>query len=88
MNRDALPGQGYATYTMTLISPEEQDIALRIPRVFTAHEIWINGRLVASAGTVGTDQMSSQPEYLPQVATFGVHEGDNQVTVRVSNFHH
>ncbi len=88
VNRDALPGQGYATYTMTLISPEEQDIALRIPRVFTAHEIWINGRLVASAGTVGTDQMSSQPEYLPQVATFGVHEGDNQVTVRVSNFHH
>ena len=67
-------GYGYATYRLQLITAEKAKLALKIPRMFTAYELWVNGEMVATAGKVGKARESMTPQYLPQVALFDSQE--------------
>ena len=80
-------GDGYATYRMTLITDETKRLALKIPRIFTAYKLWVNGELIASAGTVDKTRDTMIPQYLPQVAFFEAKDS-NEIVVQVSNFYH
>ncbi|HHZ12283.1 MAG TPA: hypothetical protein GX394_00005 [Clostridiales bacterium] len=42
-------GYGYATYRLEFITKENVRLALKIPRIFTAYKLWVNGELIASA---------------------------------------
>ncbi len=56
--------------------------------MFTAHRLWVNGELIASAGTVGKNRDVMHPQYLPQVALFSSEPGENEIVIQVSNFNH
>lgn len=81
-------GYGYATYRLQFITEENIRLALKVPRLFTAYELWVNGDLVATAGKVGKTRETMTPQYLPQVALFQSQQGVNEILVGVSNFYH
>lgn len=83
-----LSGEGYATYRLMFETSADVRLAVKMPRVFTAYQLWVNEKPVASAGTVGTDRATMTPQYLPQVAIFDAKAGENEIVIQVSNFYH
>ncbi|MEO1815560.1 MAG: diguanylate cyclase [Acetobacterium sp.] len=84
---EAIPGAGYGTYGLTFVASEKQILALKIPKVRTAYNLFINGDLIASAGTPGQTRDTMGPQYLPQIVSFEALAGDNQVVIQMSNFY-
>lgn len=86
---EPLPGQGYATYALTiLVEPNGQRMALRIPAQSTAFRLYMNGRELASNGTVGTSAETSVPQYMPTFVEFYNDSPEINLVLQVSNFHH
>jgi len=83
-----LPGNGFATYRLHFITETDERLGLKIPSVFTAYKLYINGELIASAGTVGNSKETMVPQYLPQIALFEPQPGENEIIIQVSNYHH
>lgn len=81
-------GNGYATYRLHFETLNSSKLGLKIPRMFTAHQLWVNGEQIASAGTVGKNRDDMSPQYLPQVALFESQRGENEIVIQVSNFNH
>ena len=67
---------------------ESKRLALKLPRMFTAYELWVNGDLIATAGKVGKSRETMTPQYLLQVALFESQQGVNEILIKVSNFYH
>jgi diguanylate cyclase (GGDEF)-like protein len=84
---EKIPGPGYATYQLNFTASENEILALKIPKVRTAYKLFVNGELVASAGTLGTTQEAMVPQYLPQIIAFEALAGENQVVLQMSNFY-
>ncbi|HEX6972224.1 MAG TPA: 7TM-DISM domain-containing protein, partial [Limnochordia bacterium] len=84
-----LPRDGYATYRLRILLPPSTELlALYIPYARTAYRLWIDGRLAAANGTVGTSRAASRPQYRSTVARFTPVGPVADVVVHVSNFHH
>lgn len=88
VDENAISGAGYATYRLTLMAGKGGRLALKVPRVHTAYKLWVNGKLSAAAGNVGTNMESATPQYLPQIVFFEAQHGNNEIIIQVSNFHH
>ncbi|WKY46421.1 diguanylate cyclase [Eubacteriaceae bacterium ES3] len=84
---EKLPGQGYATYRLTFTSDKTDILGIKIPKVQTAYEMYINGKLIASAGLIGRDEEDMVAQYLPQIAFFNAREGENEIILLVSNYY-
>lgn len=81
-------GNGYATYRLLFETRDSAKLGLKIPRMFTAYQLWVNGEQIASAGTVGKNRADMSPQYLPQVALFSSRQGENEIVIQLSNFNH
>lgn len=82
-------GKGYATYRLKVLTNNSEDLyAIKTEFIQTAHKIWINGKLVAESGVVGT----SKAEMLPKVATstgaFYNNTGELDIVLQTSNFYY
>ncbi len=82
-----IPGAGYATYRLTFTASENEILALKIPKVRTAYRLFVNGDLIATAGTLGISQNAMVPQYLPQIVSFAALPGDNEIVLQMSNFY-
>lgn len=87
LNDTELTGDGYATYRLFFKTEEKVRLGIKIPRIFTSYNLWVNEELVATAGTVGTSRETMTPQYLPQIAFFESH-GENEIVIQVANFYH
>ncbi|MFT4106351.1 MAG: diguanylate cyclase [Lacrimispora sp.] len=81
-------GDGYGTYRLRFVTGENTRLALKIPRMRTAYKLWVNGELIASSGTVGKTRDTMVPQYMTNVSSFEVLQGENEILIQVSNFHH
>ena len=82
-------GRGYATYQLTvIIPPTDKVLALRVPNIFSAYKLWVNGKEAASAGTVGTSRSTSSPEQYPRIVSFDGQTDKVEIVIQVSNFQH
>ncbi len=82
-----LSDYGCATYRLILAFSEEPGtIAVKVPSLFSAARIFLNGQEIYSAGTVGTTSASTKPRYSPEVVRIAPRAGDNELLVQVSNF--
>lgn len=88
VNAQKLPGDGYATLRLILKTEESSRLAMKIPRILTSYQLWVNGKLLASAGQVGQSRSKMIPQYLPQVALFETRQGENEIIIQVSNYYH
>jgi len=86
---DQLQGQGYATYSLTiLVNPSVSLFSLGIPDFYSSYRLWINNREVASNGVVGIDRRQSEAQWLPMTVVFPSQTDTLQVVLHVSNFQH
>ncbi|MFY9175522.1 MAG: diguanylate cyclase [Peptococcia bacterium] len=85
-----LPSEGYATYRLTIIlDPEDNNIkAIKLPPIYTAYKMYVNGQLVASRGNIGVSTPEVQPNGAPQLAFFSPLNGKLDIVIQVANFHH
>ncbi len=86
-----LNGTGFATFRV-VIKLSEQDrnerLALRMPTIFHAYKLWVNGELLAEVGTVGPDKSSLTPHLATKLVFFQPQNDRVELVMQVANFHH
>jgi len=82
-------GEGYATYRLHIKLYESgRYLAIMLPEVATAYNLYVNGKLLRSVGIVGAESRESSPRYLPQIVSFYADKQDIDLLIQVSNFAH
>ncbi len=86
-----LSGTGYATFGL-VIHLSEQDrnemLVLRLPSIFHAYKLWVNGELLAEVGEVGRDKHSMTPQLETKLVYFQPESDTVELVMQVSNFQH
>lgn len=88
-NDQSLGPLGYATFRTTLIpsAPSHERVALYIDKLDTAYQLWLDGRLVAKNGSVGTDAEQSIPWWEKEIVTFDLQTQPIELVIQISNYH-
>jgi hypothetical protein len=82
-------GIGYATYALDVLIPDSLGVlALEIPSLNTSYNIWVNGALVASAGTVGIEKEKTTPQWVHKTVSFTSTSDTLKIVLQLANFHH
>ncbi|MCR9141593.1 MAG: 7TM-DISM domain-containing protein [bacterium] len=85
------PGVGFATYRLRLLVPPVaagREYGFRIQQQLTSYRVYANGELKLTAGRVGRDRASSEPERMQH--SFFVRpdaDGEIELILHVANFH-
>ncbi|WP_239617958.1 sensor histidine kinase [Cohnella mopanensis] len=86
-----LNGTGFATFRL-VIKLSEQDrserLALRLPTIFHAYKLWVNGELLTEVGVVGQDKSSVTPQLATKLVFFQPENDTVELVMQVANFHH
>lgn len=86
-----LNGTGFATFRM-VVELSEQDrnerLALRLPTIFHAYKLWVNGELLAEVGVVGQDKSNVTPQLSTKLVFFQPENDRVELVMQVANFHH
>ncbi|WP_214630859.1 ATP-binding protein [Paenibacillus agaridevorans] len=86
-----LNGTGYATFRL-VIQLSEQDrnerLALRMPTIFHAYKLWVNGELLEEVGEVGQNKSSVTPHLATKLVFFQPANDRVELVMQVANFHH
>ena len=84
---ESLPGFGYATYRLKVINAQAgQELAIRMPAISAAYNLYINEKLLASNGKVAADKDNFEPEYRPVLVKFTPPSGDFDIIIQAANF--
>lgn len=88
---EKLGGTGYATFRL-VIKLSEQDrnehLALRLPSIFNAYKLWVNGELLEEVGNVGKDKSSMTPHLETKLVSFQPENDTVELVMQVANFNH
>lgn len=86
-----LDGTGYATYRLVIElggQDRNERLALRLPTIFHAYKLWVNGELLAEVGVVGPDKSSMTPSLATKLVFFQPESDRVELVMQVANFHH
>ncbi|GAB1476918.1 hypothetical protein MASR2M70_17540 [Bacillota bacterium] len=87
INEKGLSGFGYATYRLRIENAQPgQALAIRMPTVSTAYNLYINDKLIASNGKVSANRQHFVPEYRPVMAEFTPSSNSFDIILQVANF--
>jgi signal transduction histidine kinase len=83
-----LPGQGYATYTLTVYLPKKRPaLAMDVPDNYCSYHLFINGKSVALCGRPDSIEANASPHWLHK--TVNVPEGDTlHLLLQMANYWH
>lgn len=80
---------GHGTYRLNIHLPEEMPtMALMLPNINTAYELYLNGRKIEDCGVVGTSSSNSVPGWQHTTRTIELKPGENKLILVVSNYFH
>jgi len=86
---EKLEGRGFATYTTDIfLNPSIPLLSLELPDFYSSYRVWVNGKEVASNGTVGTSRKESEAQWRPLTIVFPVSSDTLHIVMQVSNFQH
>ena len=87
-NGENLPGQGYATYRLHVITnlPANTQIGLRLNSFSSAFRLYVDEALVASVGSVSVDASEEIGKYKPKAVYFNVPASEFDIIIQVSNY--
>ncbi len=86
-----LKSTGFATFrVVALLSEQDKNkrLALRLPTIFHAYKLWVNGELLAEVGVVGRDKSSVTPHLATKLVFFQPENDKVELVMQVANFHH
>ena len=81
----------YGTYRLRVLIPttdRQKALALKMPDVYSAYELYVNDQLLGQNGLVGTSLESSKPQWKPATYFFEHKKDTLEVVIKLSNFHH
>ncbi len=80
---------GYATYRVKVkIQPAKDLLAIKLPDYYTSYKLWLNDKLLAYNGMVGTTKETSKPHLLPTTKSFYADSDELIFVLQISNFYH
>lgn len=91
IDKEELSGTGYATFRLNISIDEsmvKKELALKIPKINYSYKLWIDGQFTQEVGKVGRDRKSSVPQIKNELIPFVPQDGDVELVIQVSNFHH
>lgn len=78
---------GYGTYHLKiLIRDTSKTYAIRIPNVYTASRLFINGTMKAETGHAAVTEGDNQPRNVPYYVSFRTSKPELDIALQVSNF--
>ncbi len=81
--------QGYATYELIiLVRPRERPLALRIPDLYTAYRIYLNGKEAARNGSPGISAETTRPFWSTHLEILPADTDTLHLLMQVANFQH
>jgi len=86
-----LGGTGFATFRIVIRLSERdrnERLALRLPTIFHAYKLWVNGELLEEVGAVGRDKSSVTPRLATKLVFFQPEKDRVELVMQVANFHH
>ncbi len=84
-----LSNRGHAVYRLHIHhAPSERQLAIRVPNIMTAYELYINGQLSVKRGVAGHDAESTTPYQVPATVTYNASGTLTELELHVSNFDH
>lgn len=86
-----LSGEGFATFRLvTRLSGQDRNeqLALRLPTIFHAYKLWVNGELLEEVGVVGENKSGMIPRLATKLVFFQSDNDTVELVMQVSNFHH
>jgi signal transduction histidine kinase/CheY-like chemotaxis protein len=88
-----LPGNlgstGYATYRLEInLDQVPPLLALDIPDFYTSYRLWVNGKVVAQNGQVGTTEATTTAYWEAQVVPIEVQSKQIELVLQIANFVH
>lgn len=80
---------GHGTYRLNIHLPEKMPtMALLLPHINTAYELYLNGKLLDKCGVIGTSVNTSVPGWQYTTRTIELEPGQNELLLLTSNYHH
>ena len=84
-----LPTFGYATYRLQFSLPlDRPTISIFIPAAYSSSKTWINGKLIAEIGKIGTSKSTTLHRRFSQTIPLDIHESNFEIVIQVANFYH
>ena len=88
-DQSGLEAMGFGSYSLTVHTNNEIHLGLRIPDIFSAYHPYVNGELVATMSSSGTDKQSEAPGRNYNLASLAHVESDSlHIVTHISNFVH
>jgi signal transduction histidine kinase/CheY-like chemotaxis protein len=83
------PSMGFGTYSLTILRPIDSRLAVRIPDLFSAYQLYVNSELVTQVGTPGIDAQTSRPGRKVEMVSLTHFNSDSlHLVLHISNFTH
>jgi hypothetical protein len=82
------PGNGFATYHLTVILKSPQHLAIEVPHFYSSYAMWVNNELISVNGKVGISKDMSRPQWLPKTVQYKSKTDTLDIVIQASNFHH
>lgn len=84
-----VPPHGYATYELLILMPRESGpISIRMPDVYTAYQLFINGQPALRNGQPGTSAATTTPFWSWSYKRYDQPADTLHLLLQVANFHH
>lgn len=84
-----LPADGYGTLHLKVHLDQLDEIyGLKNNYISSSYKVWINGKLLGSAGEVATDNENFKAVYFPMESFIKGDRNVLDIVIHVSNFHH
>ncbi|MEQ8474214.1 MAG: ATP-binding protein [Marinoscillum sp.] len=83
-----LTAEGYATYRLRIILPQNKEYSLYIEDVYCSYRLFLNGKEIASNGVVATNKKDYIPYWKPMFIPISVKNDTNELVLHIANFDH
>ncbi len=84
-----LPSSGFMTLHKTIVLPESlmgKSFGLRVPEMFSAYKLFINGNPMAANGIISDRPDGYRPHWQPRTITFTANEQKIDFILQIANF--
>lgn len=87
--KQSLPSQGYATYTLTvLLPPQSPPLALEVPIQYSSYRLFVNGKDLAHDGNPATTPAETRAHWSVQQVRLPASADTLQLLLQIANFEH
>ncbi|HOW83525.1 MAG TPA: response regulator [Spirochaetota bacterium] len=95
VNSVELPGEGYATYRLTILNEDRKSVpqkisSLAVHGIYSAYRLWVNGVELSQSSIVDKSQNAREQYtfvYHTRTIPFQLRDGTNEIVIQVLNYH-